>query len=218
MKRIDMETWGRRDQYRYFSAMQWPYWSLTCEVDVTRAREFMNQRGVASYLGMIYLVTKAANAVPELRLRIQDGEVYEHEVVHPSFTLLAHDGELRFCAARYQDDPNAFLADTRAQRDRIKHADAPPLAATAQDVLYISCLPWVHFTSVSHPMPQVPQDSIPRIVWGRFQPRGEAIVLAVNLHLHHGLADGLHASRFMLGLEELCADPERGFAGLKLQD
>lgn len=214
MRRIDMETWGRRDQYRYFSAMQWPYWSLNCEVDVTRARGFMEQNGVPSYLGMIYLVTKAANAVPELRLRVHDGAVWEHEVVHPSFTLLAHDGELRFCAARYDDDPNAFLAGTRELSERIKGADAPPLAAAAQDVLYLSCLPWVHFMSVSHPMPITPQDAIPRIVWGRFEPKGDRIVLAVNLHLHHGLADGLHASRFMLGLEELCAAPEKGFAGL----
>lgn len=214
MKRIDMQTWNRRDQYLYFSGMQWPYWALTCEIDVTRARGFMKRRGVPSYLGMIYLVTKAANRIPELKLRIDGGDVYEHEVVHPSFTLLDDAGELRFCAARYLEDPNAFLARTRELRDRIKHADNAPLAAAAQDVLYLSCLPWTHFTSVSHPMSLSPQDAIPRIVWGRFEPRGDRIVLAVNLHLHHGLADGLHASRFMQALEELCDDPESGFASL----
>lgn len=214
MKRIDMQSWDRREQYRYFSGMQWPYWALTCELDVTPARAFMKDRGIGSYLGMIYLVAKAANQIPELRLRIEGGEVYEHDLVHPSFTVQNTRGQLAFCKARFSADPNEFLARTRELMDRVKTAPEPPLQYTGQDELYLSCLPWVHFTSVSHPMNMTPQDAIPRITWGRFEPKGDRTVLGVNLHVHHGLADGLHGSQFMLALGALCAEPETGFAGL----
>lgn len=214
MKRIDMDTWARRNQYQYFSAMQWPYLSMTCEIDVTLARSFMKDCQVPSYLGMIYLVTKAANSVPELRLRIDGGAVYEHEVVHPSFTVQNTSGQLCFCRARYIENPNAFTVRTREIMEQTKSAGECPLEWTGQDVLYLSCIPWVHFTSVGHPMNLSPQDAIPRITWGRFEPKGERIVLAVDLQVHHGLADGAHVSQFMLALGAFGKDPETGFAGL----
>jgi len=209
-----MESWSRRDLYRYFSGMQWPYWSITCELDVGPARAFMKDRGIGSYLGMIYLVTKAANLVPELRLRIHDDAVYEHEVVHPSFTVQNDSGQLAFCRAWYVANPDTFIARTREAMDRTKSTRECTLEATAQDVLYLSCLPWVHFTSVSHPMSLTPQDAIPRIAWGRFEEKAGSTILAMNLHAHHGLADGAHGSQFMLTLGGFCSNPEEGFAGL----
>jgi len=215
VKRIDMQSWGRREQYKYFSGMQWPYCGVACELDVTPARAFMKDHRIGSYLGMIYLVAKAANHVPELRLRIEDGEVYEHEVVHPSFTVQNTSGQLAFCKARYSADPNDFLARTRADMDRTKNTPEQPLQSTGNDELYLSCLPWVHFTSVSHPMNMTPQDAIPRITWGRYEPKGGKTVLAVDILVHHGLADGAHMSQFMLALSGFCADPDAGFAGLR---
>lgn len=214
MKPIDMETWGRRDQYNYFSKMQYPYWALTCELDVTSARRFMTDCAIPSYVGMIYLVTKAANSVPELMLRIVDDVVYACDVVHPSFTVLNSRGQLNFCTARYIGDPNAFIVRTREAMDQVKNAQESSLESTRQDVLYLSCLPWVHFTSVSHPMSFSPPDAIPRIVWGRFEPRDDRTLLAVSLQVHHGLADGAHVSQFMQALSALCATPEAAFAGL----
>jgi len=214
VKRIDLEGWSRRDQYRYFSKMQCPYCSVTCEIDVSAARSFMKDSGIPSYVGMIYLVTKAANSVPELRLRIEGEAVYDHDVVHPSFTILSDGGQLYFCRTRYTDDPGAFIKHTREVMAQTKSAGECPLDSTGQDVLYLSCLPWVHFTSVSHPMNLNSPDAIPRIVWGRFEAKENKTVMAVNLQVHHGLADGLHISQFMQALGESCAAPDAGFAGL----
>jgi chloramphenicol O-acetyltransferase type A len=193
--------------------MQYPYWALTCELDVTLAKRFMTDCAIPSYVGMIYLVTKAANCVAELMLRIVDDVVYACDVVHPSFTVLNNRGQLNFCATRYSEDPNTFIARTREVMDQVKNAPESSLESTGQDVLYLSCLPWVHFTSVSHPMSFSPPDAIPRIVWGRFEPRDNRTLLAVSLQAHHGLADGAHVSEFMQALSSLCANPETGFAG-----
>lgn len=214
VKLIDMDTWTRRDQYEYFSSMQYPYWALTCELDVSAARNFMKDCGIPSYIGMIYLVTKAANCVPELLLRIEDNAVCAYDLVHPSFTLLNTSGQLCFCKARYIEDPGAFIARTREVMDQTKNAQRCALEPAGQDVLYLSCLPWVHFTSISHPMNSTPPDAIPRITWGRFTVKGEQTLLAVNLQVHHGLADGAHVSHFMQTLETFCKAPEVGFAGL----
>lgn len=210
---IDLAAWERREAYAFFSAMGQPCCSVTCELDVTPARAFMRQAGIPSYVGMIYLATKAANAVPELRVRVEDGQPCAYAVVHPSFTLLDEAERLRFCRARFSEDIRAFVAHAQERMALARAGDDGGLRNCGQDVLYLSCLPWVHFTSVSHPMAMNGPDAIPRITWGRFTPRAGREVVAVDLMVHHGLADGLHMGRFMQALEGYCAEPERAFAG-----
>ncbi|OIN98383.1 MAG: hypothetical protein AUJ49_13400 [Desulfovibrionaceae bacterium CG1_02_65_16] len=210
---IAVGTWSRREQYRYFSGMPCPYCSLTCEIDVSAACGFMKDNGIPSYVGMIYLVTKAANSIPELRVRGEGDAVFAYDIVHPSFTILNERQQLYFCRSPYVADPNIFVPRTREIIDRTRAAPECPLTPTGPDWLYLSCIPWVHFTSVSHPMNFNQQDAIPRITWGRYEPRAGGLVMAVNLQVHHGFADGLHISQFMLALERCCADPEDGFAG-----
>lgn len=215
MKRIDMDTWERREPYRYFSAMDCPYWSMTCELDVTSARAFMREMSVPAYAGTIWLMTLAANAVPEFKLRIVDGEVYDCGLAHPSFTAQSNAGRLIFCRTLYTPgDPAAFIENVRQTMERDKSAPDPPLVADRPDLLYLSCIPWVHFTHVSHPVNFKPQDAIPRITWGRFEERGDAIVLAVNVQAHHGLADGKHVSLFMNTLAGYFRHPGQAFEGL----
>jgi chloramphenicol O-acetyltransferase type A len=215
MKRIDMDTWERREPYRYFSAMDCPYWSMTCELDLTRARDFMRQNSIPSYVGTIWLVTRAANAVPEFKLRVVGGEVYDCGLVHPSFTAINNAGRLIFCRSQYTPgDPASFIESARLALERGRIDPDPPLAAGRQDLIYLSCIPWSHFTHVSHPVNFTPQDAIPRVTWGRFEERGAATLLAVNVHVHHGLADGKHVSLFMNTLEGYFRHPGQGFEGL----
>lgn len=210
---IDLALWERREAYAFFNAMGQPSCSVTCEMDVTPALAFMRQAGIPSYVGMIYLVTKAANAVPELRVRIEDGQPCAYDVAHPSFTLLDEGERLRFCRARFQEDIRKFIAHAKERMARARAGDDGGLHNCGQDVLYLSCLPWMHFTSVSHPMPMNGPDAIPRITWGRFTPRADRTVMAVDLMVHHGLADGMHIGRFMQTLQGFCDQPEDAFTG-----
>ena len=64
------------------------------------------------------------------------------------------------------------------------------------DYLFISSLPWVRFTSVSHPIQMNPVDSIPRITWGRFAEEHKRVIVPLSVQVHHGLADGYHVGLF----------------------
>jgi len=214
MGKINMETWNRRDQYNYFSKMQLPYCSVTCELDVTAVRRCMKEMAIPSYLGMIYLVTKAANLVSELKLRIEGDDVYAYDVVHPSFTILNDDKQLYFCRAQYHEAARTFIEDASMIAERTKNAPQCALASNRQDVLYLSCNPWMHFTSLSHPMNLNQADAIPRIAWGKFTPKDDKTIMAVNLQVHHGLVDGYHMAQFMQNLGEFCTKPETAFSGV----
>jgi len=70
------------------------------------------------------------------------------------------------------------------------------------DYLYVSSLPWVKFTSISHPIHMHPVDCIPRLSWGKFSSEGNRVVMPLSAQVHHGLADGFHVGQFFSRFQE----------------
>jgi chloramphenicol O-acetyltransferase type A len=213
MRKIAMDSWARAELFRYFSRMDFPYFALTVEIELGDCLEYMQARDIPRYLGLIFLVSRALNAVEELRVRIVDGEILLHDVVHPSFTVLTTHGDLNFCRGRHTEDITRFLEiNAPIKADAQSAMKKRELEPDSSDQIYISCLPWLHFTSLINPAPLKPADSFPRITWGRFVKRGHGHIMAFNVHVHHGLADGLHVSDFINRFQTFCSAPETGFS------
>ena len=72
-------------------------------------------------------------------------------------------------------------------------------------MIFVSSVPWLHYTQLQHPA-ESPDDSNPRIGWGKYVTVNGRTTLPVSLFVNHALADGLHIARFFQGLEtELAA-------------
>ena len=74
--------------------------------------------------------------------------------------------------------------------------------------LYMTALPWVSFTSFSHPMQLHPADSVPRFAWGKFFEDGNLLKLPLSVQGHHALMDGLHMGRYYEKVQEYFLHPE----------
>lgn len=137
-------------QYRYFRSLDRPQYDLCARLDVTRFCAFMKARGGSSYHAMGYFVVRAANGVPAFRMRIREGRPLLHERVNPSFTEPRADGELFKCVGvEWCEDLGEFLR--RCGEASARQGDRFLLDSeeARDDYLYLSCLPWVDFTSVS---------------------------------------------------------------------
>src|SRR5215831_1372808 len=111
MRRIDLQTWARREHFNVFSAVDYPHFNLCANVDLSTFNSTMKQQGVSFTVALVYVITRAANAMPEFRQRIRPGMVVEHEIVHPSITILV-DGDLfSFCSITYAEDFSAFASN-----------------------------------------------------------------------------------------------------------
>ena len=64
------------------------------------------------------------------------------------------------------------------------------------DFLYLSAVPWVSFTSISHAMHYHPHDSIPRISWGKYFKDGDKTLMPLSLTAHHALVDGRNMGEY----------------------
>ena len=201
---IDMTSDPRCGQFAYFRQMAYPFAGITAEIDIT---DFMACKGQRPFfLSFLYAVTRAANAVPQLRRRIlEDGTVVEFDWCPPSYTAMKPDGVYVYCTVEGDLPYDAFIAlGQRRQREVLERGTLTE-DGDARSFFFVSSLPWLHYSQLEHPMVS-PDDSNPRISWGKYVTANGRTTLPVSLFVNHALADGLHISRFFRNLEtELAA-------------
>lgn len=76
---IDMEKDLRREQFQLFSGYSFPYAGVTVQLDVTALELRLRAEHKPIFLTMLYIIHRAVNRVPELRRRIEDGQVVEYD-------------------------------------------------------------------------------------------------------------------------------------------
>mgnify|MGYP001811865945 FL=1 len=208
MREIDVETWPRREHFETFHSFHNPHFTMCADVDVTALMSASRQGGVSVTAAIVYVVARSANDIPEFRQRIRDHTVVEHARVHPSTTILVDDDIFSFCSLDYTDDFAAFASHVE---ERILHVKEHPTLAELpgrDDLLYMTAIPWVSFTSFSHPIMELPPDSIPRFAWGKFREIGNGLQMPLSVQGHHALIDGLHMARFYDRVNTYLQDPE----------
>ena len=208
MRKIDMQTWSRREYFRVYSAFDHPHFSMCANVDLTTFYPAIKRRGYSITVAIVYVLARAANAIPEFRYRIRAGEVVEHEIVHPSTTILTKEDLFSFCAFDYVEDFSLFVARATEQiayvREHLTLEDVPG----KDDVLFMTAIPWVSFISFMHPMHLHPADSVPRFAWGKFFKEGKLLKMPLSVQGHHALMDGIHIGRFYAEVQDYLYRPD----------
>ncbi len=207
MKSIDLETWPRASQFRFFRAVANPHFALTATIDATRLMTVDRPAGVAVFNAALHGMMSAANAVPELRTRFGGETVRQYDVVHASVTVPIEGERFAFCDIPFAADWPTFDGNCRREVERAKRQETlRDDVAGKEDWIYLTCLPWLAFTAMTHPV-DGPEDCIPRIGWGKIEQDGERWRMPVAVQVHHALVDGLHVGRFFEALEERLARP-----------
>ena len=198
MKIIDLEQWDRREHFAFFRQADYPQFNICAPIDITRLHDFVKDSGLPLYYVMIFAATTAANEVVNFRYRIRDGVVVEHERIHPSFTHMDKGSDLfKYVTADMGSDMMAFIryAQEKAQLQRGFLGDVAD--ESRDDVLYLTCLPWVAFTQISHTITLNKDDSVPRISWGKYYKESGRTLLPFSVQVNHALADGVHIARYL---------------------
>lgn len=208
---IDLSEWARRDHYDFFKDYEHPHFDLTMLVEVTQSVIHCRQTRMSFFKLTLHMIMKAANAIPEFRIRMRNGEVVEYEAVDAAPTyvpknrpglyanmLVEYDPVFRMFSSRY----DAVLAEEEKHPSMTGAGDRP-------DVIYLSCIPWIAFTSLTNPIRNVKTDSVPRISWGKYTMQEGALKMPVTVQLHHSLADAYHVAQFLERFQESLNAPEK---------
>jgi len=202
MRTINLQTWSRREHFKVYSNFDHPHFGLCANVDITKFLPAVKERGISFSVAVIYLISRVANAIPEFRYRIRAGEVIEHEVAHPSSTILTGEDLFSFCTFEYQPHFPTFAKHAAEQIAFIKEHPTLKDAPGADNLLFMTAIPWVSFTSFTHPMHSSPPDSVPRFAWGKFFEEGGNLKMPLAVQGHHALMDGIHIGKFYEQMQE----------------
>lgn len=208
MRNINLETWSRRDHFRLFSTFNHPHFSMCVNVDVTAFYPFVKRKGYSFTVSMVYVISRASNAITEFRHRIRGEQVVEHEIVNPGFAILADDNLFSFCTIEYIEDFPEFAVRAAKSIAYVKTHPNLENDPEKDDVLYMSPMPWVSFTSFTHPMQLHPADSIPRFAWGKYFKERDTLKMPLGVQGHHAVIDGIHMGRFYEKVQDHLFQPE----------
>jgi chloramphenicol O-acetyltransferase type A len=208
MRYIDMETWPRRGHFEFFSTFYNPHLELCANVDLTAFRPLVKQQDRSINVAIVYLLSRAANSIPEFRFRIRGEDVVEHETVHPSTTIPTGEDLFSFCTFEYMEDFDTFAAKAAETIAAVQADPTLEYEPSRDDYLFMTTIPWVSFTNILHPLDLQPADSVPRIAWGKFFQEGERIKMPLDVQAHHALVDGVHLGRFYERVQEYLDRPE----------
>ena len=202
MKIIDLETYPRRSHYEYFKSLAYPYVGMTANVDVTGLLAAAKRRGKSSFLACLYAACQAVNAVSALRQRIRDGRIVEFERCDAGHTVAKEDGTFVNCRTDSSLDFDSFLTLGEIAQQQAK-AQTGFLNDKEDEtgLIFVSCVPWVSFTSVIQPTP-IPADTNPRIIFGKYFTQDGRTMMPLTIQCNHALVDGLHIAQFYAKFQE----------------
>lgn len=207
MRPIDMQTWPRRKHFEIYNAFDYPHFNLCANVDVTHFHPLVKQRQFSLTIAIVYLLAKGANAFPEFRYRIHGRQVVEYKVIHPSTTILTKGDLFSFCTIPFADNFEIFAKQAAETMEIAKRS--PSLDDEGRDdLLFMTGIPWVSFTSVVHPINMHPTDSVPRLSWGKFFSEGDRMKMPLSVQVHHALMDGVHVGRYFAQIQAELDHPE----------
>lgn len=202
MKIIDLETYPRKSHFEYFGGLAYPYMGMSANVDVTGLLAAAKRRGKGSFMACLYAACHAVNAVPALRQRIRDGQIVEFERCNAGHTVAKEDGTFVNCQTDSSLDFDTFLNMGETWTEQAKKQTG--FLNDKEDetgLIFVSCVPWVSFTSVIQPTPY-PADSNPRIIFGKYFTQDGRTLMPLAIQCNHALVDGLHIGQFYAKFQE----------------
>lgn len=205
---IDQATWCRREAFELFSGVDYPFYSVTIPLDVTGVKAMSKQSGLSFYYLMIWVCTKAVNSVREFRMRVRGERVVLLERTDPSFTDLQQNAEqFHIVTMPWEEDAASFCRNAKARSaaqtrfvEQEKETDG---------LIYISCMPWFDFVSLTNERNFDKDDTVPRIAWGKYYEENGRLWVHLSIDVNHRLIDGVHIARLKEAIDAEIAAMER---------
>lgn len=215
---IQLEEWDRAHTFKFYQDFQNPFYNLIADVDITDAIHYARRNQIPVFLAYYHAAITAVNDIPQLKVRMVNGELRKYEEIHMGSTFLNKDESFSFCAYAFHREIDVFVHEALKVIDMMRNSKVPIEHDPRQNLVYSTTVPWVRFTSLQHPYKHNPEDLIPRLSFGKFYQDGDRIKIPFSAHIHHGIADGIHVGRLFEKFEKNCLKYSLTFSASGVED
>lgn len=212
MKKINIRNWDRRKHFEFFSKFDYPHFSVCFNVNITKSLNYIRKKKYSLFKCILFAVMNAVNEIEEFRYRIRGKEIIIHKNVDAGITVLTDEELYSNSIVKYSGDFNKFILNTETALERGKKEIILEEKQKGKDnLVFITCLPWISFTSVMHPVRIDAADSIPRIAWGKYFRENKKVKLPLSVQVNHCLMDGIQVAKFYNYIQEIFNSPDKYF-------
>jgi len=205
MEYIDLNNWKRKGHFDFFHKMDYPQFNICMDIDISIFLKFIKDNKLSFYYSMIYATTSVSNQIEEFKYRIRDDKVIKHDRIHPSFTDMndnEKDDLFKLVTVDFDDDIHRFVRISKEASNAQQDYFGLERLIGRDDLIYITCVPWISFTHISHTISLNKNDSVPRISWGKYYKQGDKVMLPFSIQVNHALIDGFHIGKFVDALQK----------------
>ena len=165
------------------------------------------------YKDQILQLEEPLNSVDEMRMRIKDNKPVIYDTINPAITVMTANDTFENVRFAYDTDFKKFYQVAKSYIDKAKYqTELAENNYNPEDIwneYYITCLPWLKFNGLTHPIPtDLSSQVVPRICWSKYYQVNDLYEITLNITVSHIFVDGLHISRAFNKIQELLDDAD----------
>lgn len=207
MKIYKIEEFKNKEVLKFYRNLDIPQYNVCYNVDVTNLLKYVKTKKISFYYAMIYYSLLAMNRIDEFKYRINGDHVIYHDVIGPSFTeLIPNTENFKIVTIDFINGLEEFIKYATESSNKQGDKFIDESKEVRDDLVYISCLPWISFTGLSHAISIVKDDAIPRLTWGKYFESNGKILIPLSVQVHHGFVNGLVLGKFSSLLQKTLDD------------
>lgn len=202
--KVDLDTWSRRDNWRFMRDFSNSWYSITSEVDCTEALEESRRNHTSFFIRYLYALLRAANEVREFGYRPDGDGVCWFDSIGATVPLAVEGGTFYTVLVPYIEDYEEFYRYVKQLSEHVP-ADGDPYGVNRRliesgetGVINISATPRLWFSSVTYTFhkPGLGSDW-PLMNVGKAVRREGRWVMPIGIYVDHCFVDGANLSEFM---------------------
>jgi len=206
---FDIDTWYRKDAYHYFKTFGDPFFNITANIEITNLLGKSKERQQSFFLLSLHASLLAVNSINEFKLRFYEDRVVRFDSIDGGCTILYDDNSFGFGYFDFIENENDFIENGLSVLDNTKKDGSFDPRLDDTNLIHHSSIPWISFTAFEHAKRHKMQDSVPKIVFGKYFKEGSKYLLPISVAVNHALADGYHVALYFKTFEKYANSKEQ---------
>ncbi len=215
-KVIELKDFKKIKQFNWFKTFANPCYGFDVKMDVTELVKYTKDTSTSFFINTLYLVTTGLSSVEELRIRYVDNQIRLYDKINPTFTVMTDLGVYENAGFKMIDDYETFYKEAKRVIESVKaqkEIKQDYNSDSEYDAYYITCIPWLTYISMTHPLPDnnFESSSCPRVCWDKYFKENERIYMHLNITVSHCFVDGYPLSCAFKNIQERFSNPQKYF-------
>ena len=194
-----IDNYKRSQTFQHYNVMDNPFVVMNTKIDITNI-ELYCKKHKHRYATTGWVLLKAANQVPEMRVRFEQGHFYQYDKMNIEFMFPFENHVAGYIACEMKDNYKEFIDEYEKQKT-IFDKTQTSIFAKDKGEIWCTCEPWLELTSIIPPYDKL--EHTQEFIWDKIKEENGRYTINLCIMFHHGYLDGEQVGEFLKILNDL---------------